>query len=272
MSATSLPSLDSAYPVPGNAVGSYQRDGFVLLRKIATPQEIAPYREAIVETTFGQASDRKPLAERDTYGKAFIQVMNLWRTNERVARFVLAPRFARIAATLLGVDRVRLYHDQALFKEPGGGHTPWHQDGFFWPLDASRTVTMWMPLVDITAEMGSMTFAGGSQRDGFIKVPDGISDESDEFYNEYVVSKGYPLITSGAMAAGDATFHSGITIHRAPENATQTTREVMTVIYFADGELVQEPQNANQDVDRQAWLDGAAPGTPAASALNPLLG
>src|SRR5207249_11996994 len=56
-----------------------------------------------------------------------------------------------------------LYHDQALFKEAGGGRTPWHQDMYYWPLDTDRTITMWMPLVDVPAEVGSMLFASGSQ-------------------------------------------------------------------------------------------------------------
>ena len=63
-------------------------------------------------------------------------------------------RFAGVAAALLGVDGVRLYHDQALFKEPGGGPTPWHQDQVYWPLATDRTITMWMPLVDLPDASG----------------------------------------------------------------------------------------------------------------------
>ena len=59
--------------------------------------------------------------------------MNLWAVDDAVKQFTLAKRFAKIAADLLGVDKVRLYHDQALYKEPGGGFTPWHQDQYYWP-------------------------------------------------------------------------------------------------------------------------------------------
>lgn len=266
-----LPPLTSEYPLSQDAVDSYRRDGHLILRGVAAPAEIKGYRDAIVSTTFGQAGDLKPMAERDTYGKAFIQVMNLWRTDPRVAQFVLAPRFAQIAAKLIGCERVRLYHDQALFKEPGGGHTPWHQDGYYWPLDASKTVTMWMPLVDISETMGSMTFASASHLHGFVPIPEGISDASEEFFDDFVAEKGYKLSTAGAMTAGDATFHSGITIHRAPGNSTDRVREVMTIIYFADGEHVREPKNANQEADRQSWFAGLPAGQLAASELNPLL-
>ena len=36
--------------------------------------------------------------QRDTYGKAFLQTMNLWESDEDVRKFVFARRFARIAA------------------------------------------------------------------------------------------------------------------------------------------------------------------------------
>ncbi len=60
---------------------------------------------------------------------------------------------------LFGVKNVRLCHDQALIKEAGGGITPWHQDAMYWPLDGTKCITMWMPLVDITTDMGVLTFA-----------------------------------------------------------------------------------------------------------------
>jgi len=49
-------------------------------------------------------------------------------------------------------------------------------------------------------------------------------------------------------------------------------REVMTVIYMDAEAQVIEPLNPNQEADRQRWLQGLAPGSLAASALNPLMG
>lgn len=44
------------------------------------------------------------------------------------------------------VEGVRIYHDQALNKEPGGGYTPWHCDGYYWPVQSDKIVTAWVPL------------------------------------------------------------------------------------------------------------------------------
>ena len=73
------------------------------------------------------------------------------------------------------------------------------------------------------------------------------------------------------MRAGDATFHQGNTLHKAPGNASGTMREVMTIIYYADGTRVSAPVNDAQEKDRQRWLSSVAPGALAVSGLNPLL-
>lgn len=263
--------LASAYPLSNDQIEQYRRQGWICLREVCSPEEIARYRATIVEATMRHNRETRPIEERDTYGRAFLQVTNLWVHDETVKKFVLAPRFAAIASQLMLVDRVRLYHDQALFKEPGGGHTPWHQDQFYWPLDTPTTITMWMPLVDIDPVMGSMTFASGSHQEGFVPLQTQISDASEQYFEDFVRDKGYPCETAGAMTAGDATFHSGFTLHRAPGNPTDRVREVMTIIYYPDGTKVHAPLNDFQELDRQVWLDSISPGEPAAGPLNPVL-
>src|SRR5260370_32104028 len=149
--------LDEDCPLTDHQVTRYQRDGHLLLRKLVDHASLTHFRRAIKTAVSRHNRETRPLEDRDTYGKAFLQIMNLWEKDDSVRSFVLAKRFAHIAARLMGVDAVRILHDQALFKEPGGGITPWHQDAIYWPLDTDKTITMWMPLVDVTEQVGSMT-------------------------------------------------------------------------------------------------------------------
>ncbi len=256
--------LDPALPV------EFRRNGHVCVRGLASAGEVAAVRPAIEAAAARRTSGVAPIEERDTYGKAFLQAMNLWRLDETVRSFVFGRRFAAVAAALLGVDGVRLYHDQALIKEPGGGHTPWHQDQTYWPLDTAATITMWMPLADVGADIGTMTFASGSHALGDLRTP-GISDATEAAFDAAVREQGLAAATHGALAAGDATFHAGWTLHRAPPNPTARLRPVMTVIYFADGARVAEPADDFQRFDLALWLKGLAPGDFAASERNPLL-
>lgn len=265
-----LPDLSSDYPLLGEAVAAYRRAGHVLLTQVLAPAEVAAYRPVLSAATQQFNTEQRPMAERDTYAKAFLQIMNLWVRDEACKRFAFARRFAKIAAKLMGVDGVRMYHDQALYKEAGGGHTPWHQDQYYWPLNTDHTITMWMPLVDLTEDMGILQFASGSHLTGYLgKLP--ISDKSDEVFQQYVREKGFTVTDTKVMAAGDATFYAGWTLHSAGPNRSNKMREVMTIIYFADGARILEPDNPNRAADIERWHPGLKPGDLAASELNPVL-
>jgi ectoine hydroxylase-related dioxygenase (phytanoyl-CoA dioxygenase family) len=263
-------SLDTTIDVDATTITGFVRDGHAVVRGLASPEEVARYSPAIRSATRALSGDERPLAERDTYGKAFIQSMNLWTVDPEVREFVFARRFAKVAADLLGVGGVRLYHDQSLFKEPGGGITPWHQDQVYWPLDTDRTVTMWMPLVDIPASVGSVVFASGSHRRGDLGGS-AIGDDSQRYFDELVKHEGYDLVAYAPMRAGDATFHTGWTLHGAPANETSTMRSVMTIIYFADGTRVGPVDSPMRRDDNEKWLGSLPAGSPASSPLNPLL-
>ena len=262
--------LTGTYRLSPQHVQSFRRNGHVFLPQLLPAESMAPFRDAIVATADRNSRETRPLDERDTYGKAFLQIFNLWTLDDTVRRFVLAPRFAEVAARLLGVERVRLYHDQALFKEAGGGITPWHQDQHYWPLDTDRTITLWMPLVDIDEHMGMMQFASGAHRLGYI-ANRGISDDSEAFYERFVADEGLDITDTRTARAGDASFHAGWALHRALPNRSSVRREVMTVIYFADGARITNPVRPEARGDLHAWLGDLPPGAPAATRLNPVV-
>ncbi len=268
---SSLPTLSSDYPLTPNHIQEFRTSGVTLVRGLASPDEIAAYRPAINKAVADLNTEKRALKDRDTYGMAFLQTMNLWTKDEVVKQFSFARRFAKVAAELMGVSGVRMYHDQALYKEPGGGPTPWHQDQNYWPLDTDKTVTMWMPLLDIAPEVGTLSFARGSHREGFLgNIP--ISDKSEEIFKDFVRERGYEVFSYGAMNAGDATFHTGWTLHAAPGNPSTTfLREVMTVIYVAEDARISEADSKERQADLKMWLPGQTPGDVVGSPLNPVL-
>ena len=263
-------SLDRTVDLDPAAAEDFRRNGHVVVRGLASLDEISTYSPAIKDATQLLSGDQRPLSERDTYGKAFIQSMNLWTINPTARKFVFAKRFAKVAADLMGVDGVRLYHDQSLFKEPGGGITPWHQDQVYWPLDTSHTITMWMPLVDVPTDVGSVVFASGSHQQGDLGGS-AIGDDSQRHFDRLIEQAQFKLASYAPMRAGDATFHGGWTLHGAPANETTTMRSVMTIIYFADGTRVGEVASPMQRDDHERWLGSLPPGSLADSEMNPLL-
>lgn len=265
--------LDAPYALSGQSAESFRRDGFVRLSGVLSPGTLETYGEAVDAAVEESRRQQPEWRERSTYQRAFVQVTNLWRNHPRVRDLVFSERLARLAAELLRTSGVRLYHDQALYKEPAedstGGHTPWHADQYYWPLATDRTVTAWIPLHDVPLAMGPLEFARASQR--FTAGRDlAISDESEGTLSDTLEAEGFDHVCE-PYAAGDVSFHRGWTFHRAGANRTRHTRRVMTVIYMADGCTVAEPTSDAQQLDLATWLPGLRPGDAAASALNPLL-
>ena len=250
-------------------VESFRRDGHVLVRGVATRDEIAACRPVIQNVVADVASRGDSQGRIDDYSKLFTQVTNVWRVNDDARRVVFTTRWASIAAQLLGVPSVRLYHDQALFKPPGADRTPWHQDRYYWPLDTDLTLTMWLPLVDVTEEMGPTRFASSSHRARDLGDLE-ISSNTDSRLASMIEEHRWPVV-SVPVFAGDATFHAGGTVHSAGANRSDRVREVLTVIYYAANARVAEPANDNQRVDMEVFLPGTKPGDEAKSDLNPIL-
>ena len=261
--------LDAAYVLEPAAIDGYRASGFVHLPGVlgaGTLERFGPEITAAVRET---GPRDRPMEERTTYERAFVQVMNLWRERAAVRSFVFGRRLARIAAGLLGVSGVRLYHDQALYKEPGGGHTPWHADQYYWPLATDRCCTAWIPLQDVPLEMGPLAFAAGSHRlEVGRDLP--ISDESEARVARALGRAGPPQVEE-PFALGDVSFHAGWTFHRAGANRTGRMRAVMTVIYMDADMRLAAPRNANQQNDWETWCPGAVVGEPIATPLNPVL-
>ena len=68
------------------------------------------------------------MAEKSRYEQSFQQCLNLWEGHPGVRPLTVHPRIGQAAALLLGVPALRLWHDQALYKEAGGRGTDAHQN------------------------------------------------------------------------------------------------------------------------------------------------
>jgi len=269
MLAVPAPGLTEAYPLREDAIDQFRRDGFIHLHRVVAPETLRRYADEITIKVLELNTMDLPLSQRSTYDKAFLQVANIWRQSNIVKELVFSRRLARIATELLGSNGVRLYHDQALYKEPGGGITPWHVDQYYWPLASPATVTAWIPLQDTPVDMGPLSFASGSHRFPFLRDLS-ISDASEQVIQEAMDRERYPYVER-PFELGDVSFHNGYTFHRAPPNRSRQARQVMTIIYMERDIKVSEPTNDQQRGDLETWLPGTRIGATPDGPLNPVL-
>ena len=261
--------LDTPYLLTNDQIEFYQKNQFIKLKEVLNTETIQFFNTIISKQVDEMNRIETALEDRTTYGKAFLQLFNLWCENTVIKELVFSKRIAKIAADLMQVAGVRLYHDQALFKEGGGGITPWHADQFYWPLSTDKTVTAWIPLQATPLEMGPLEFSAGSQ-----VIIEGrelaISDESEAILQKKLRVTDFKHVIE-PFDVGEISLHSGWIFHRAGANVTNEMRKVMTIIYMDKNMVLKSPENENQKIDWETWCPGAVIGEIINSPINPVL-
>lgn len=256
--------LAEPYLVPTEAVEAFSRNAFVKLPNVLSPPVVRRLAERLQELLVTQHGT-------DTAGR-FLALEQMWLHDDLMRLVALSPRVGGVAATLLGEDGVRIYHDNALSKEPACGRTPWHHDDEHFPLDSHQVLTAWMPMSAIPAEMGPLSFAHGTLLRELLA---GL--EFDKVGTTYDVAVSQRFGTSGVQVTdspygvGEVSFHSSLCFHTAGPNRTTQPRRALATTYFADGtRVVAAPTMVSGTW--QEFLPDTAPGAPAQSAVNPVVG
>ena len=223
------------YPITLHAatIARFQQDGFVKTPNVLNIQELGRHARAVdAEVARRTATDNRPLSDKSTYEQSFIQCMRLWETSADVKALSCHAGLAGMAAQLLGVDSVRLWQDQALYKESGGRETTAHQDETFWPIGAAPLISAWIPFDAITIHNGAMAYVPGSHKAGPLKTVD-ITHRSEPYDH---LANPQPRGQSPQWVdvdPGAVVWHDGFTVHQASANESPNTRRVFTVVYIA---------------------------------------
>lgn len=255
--STPCSSFDAAAPL----IAAFRRDGFVHARSVLTDREVVRFRAAVdCAVARRKSNDPRSPSEKSPYEQSFLQCEYLWEDFPDVAPLTFHPKIAGLAAALIGAPAVRLWHDQALYKEAGGRETDAHQDHAYWPVAERAMLTAWIPLVDVDETMGAMGYVPGTQHgdceyvDIFAKPGSGAALEAKHARPVFVPA-----------CAGDVIFHAAGAVHLARANRSDRTRKVHTAIYFADG-CTRAEKGDHPSLTR----NGTAPGEKIAGPATPI--
>ena len=282
-----LPAFDTlAPPLPADQLLAFERKGHTITRGLCRREEMADWGKCVraafekdkllalrqkVRVFLGTEAyehartvedcEEMLEAEVDPEDIPFLQTFNSWRRYQDLRRLALAPRFAHMAAQLLGVPRVRLYQDSTFLKRDGDGPTNWHSDLAMAPFNTNDFITVWMPMTEVPPEEEGGTglcFASGSGRDfalSFWDDPHASEDLSDR----------YEVESYGRMLPGDASWHHGWCLHSSAENLTGQDRLAFALAFVAAdahvlGKHAKNKPHTEDDLSYADWLGDCQPG------------
>lgn len=258
--------MATPYDLTQSQTEAFRRNGFIKLKGVLSPGAVTALRQTLAER-LGAAFHTELDGGAD--GR-FLSEEMAWLDDDVLRAFTLSPRIAGICGELLGVDAMRLYHDNLLSKEPGCGRTPWHYDDHHFPLNTHDVVTAWIPAQAIPRAMGPLAFA--RPIDVWKQVAHVPFDKTDDSYDREVAQifrQAGVDVEDGPFEEGEVSFHHNLSFHTAGPNASTLSRMVLANTYYADGaRVVDEPTLVSGDWRK--FIPDTEPGELAASRLNPV--
>jgi hypothetical protein len=221
--------------VTDEEVSSYRENGWVKLDGLMSP-ELA---NELLERAKARMGEHATVEMPDNRPNIMTpQLRALWQDwqnpaeEDELFRSVSQSRaMGRLASRLLRDRDVRWWGDGILCKLPsseGGSRTPWHQDFPYVALDRIGLLNVWVALVDMPAEMGTMRFLNRSQRIGPMGRVIHRTDGKDLLDLYPWIAEEHEVSPALRLKCGDATVHDWMTVHAAPPNETDQPRWAYT--------------------------------------------
>lgn len=197
-------------------------------------------------------------AEQYLQQRYFWSARHLSAEHDAFRRTGQGGAFPRIAASLLGVPRLRLLFDQIILKAAGAAATPWHQDQPSLCIDPYRICTFWIPLRDVVPDEGAIQFACHSERTELPVHGLGLDPEAGD-NGDALVAAGYRPESPCAYAAGSCTIHDGWAVHGAQANRSRFDRPAINLVYYdADARVTENGRDWWRARDK--FFPGREPG------------
>lgn len=233
------------YQVTAEQVESYRKNGYVVIEGFLSTEELEDWRREVADAVQQRVSRMAPAGKLDAkhefYSNVFLQCVRLADDHAGVARLMLDERLGEAAATLAGVDGIRIWHDQALIKQPYGNPTSWHLDNPYWSFHSKDALSIWVALDDATMPNGCMWYLPGTHAQASFENVD-IGPNMVDLFKAYPQWKEIDAVAC-PCPAGSAVFHNGLTAHAAGPNMTSRPRRAMTCAYMPDGATFNGTQN-----------------------------
>jgi phytanoyl-CoA hydroxylase len=250
------------YVVSVDEYVTFRRDGFLIVRGLYTPAEVAELRDHADDLMNGRLPEQQGMATLNADGtiadgtaqqelapppahltpeqkaEFWLRIHMLHRKLALHEKHLLHPRVLDVLEALIGPD-VAALQTMLFLKGPGKPGQGFHQDSYYIPTYPDSLCGAWVAIDDVDEENGCMFFTpgsghepvypaegGGAFGDGGlagIKYIKGASETDDEKNDLYPIWKRkYNHEVAAVMKAGDVAFFNGHVLHRSHTNRSKT--------------------------------------------------
>jgi ectoine hydroxylase-related dioxygenase (phytanoyl-CoA dioxygenase family) len=212
----------------------FQTHGWLQVDNVLTRSEAEEAREKLLELAskgLGSKDNHVAALASSDYQRMAKAINEPSRVSEYFRKLATSRKIGELMREIMGVEDIRLFRDLGLIKPPeseDGIATGVHQDQVFYPLDRKGVASVWIALVDLPANSGTMRFVDASHKNGpvgryVLPGHDWLASHPEDAEN---------MTPAPALAAGSATIHDGFTLHGSDPNTWDKPRIALTLAYF----------------------------------------
>ncbi len=253
----SFPSSDPLRSITQAEISSFLLDGVVHLPEIVNKDWLDLIDSALklmltepemfadltaLGSDLNKTQDSTVLTDGGIKGGRFLSGVDHWKEDEIFAAFAKISPLPSIVAELMNSEKVYLYEDSVLIKEPGTAErTAFHQDLSYFHIEGENICTVWAPLDDVDSETGGVVYLRSSHKSNKVFKPNWFvvneslpGTEGMDLPDIEISDEKLDLIQFNTKP-GDLVVHHALTLHGAGGNSSVSKqRRAVSVRYCGD--------------------------------------
>lgn len=224
-------------------LAAYDRDGAIVVRNVLDMEAVERVRSASARAVEIMLLRNEAQGKPRPTEPAFHNVLFMFRFDPEFLAIATKTNLAKVAGDVMQSDKVILFGDHLLVKEPGTEETtPWHHDLPYWPIRGQKMCSVWLAMDEVTLETGALEYIAGSHKWGRMFQPEAFGKpgkipglEELEPIPDIEAERERHTILSWDLKPGDVLVHHPLVVHGAGRNArTDRHRRALSLRYTGD--------------------------------------
>ena len=214
-----------------NLKQSYDKNGFIILRKVLSKNKTIEIKKNILK--YFESKSKQLNGRRINYTKKSKKINSIHNFEKVgfVKKMIKNKTFKKIARTFVG-ERIKSFGAE-LFAKPAkeGLAVPIHQDNYYWNIDNSKGITIWIALDKSNKKNGGIFYFKKSHLIGIQEHKNSyVPGSSQALKSNFILKKFEKAQTN--LSAGDVIIHNCMILHGSNMNKTKMSRTGLTLRYI----------------------------------------
>tara|TARA_Y100000816_G_C26102670_1_gene584856 strand:- start:258 stop:989 length:732 start_codon:yes stop_codon:yes gene_type:complete len=216
-------------------INNYHKNGWVKIKNFIKSHQVIEFKKKInifLEKKYHKYDDRFINFVNDEKKIENINSFHKLDDCKWIKNFSQNKKLKNIVKKLLKTNSFKLRQAEYFAKPKKKGlAAPDHQDNYFWNLDDSNAITVWIALTESNKKNGGVYYFNSSHNYGILKHKKSYMKGTSQTIKDKKFLKKFS-ISYPSLKKGDALVHHSLIVHGSKQNKSIYSRKGITFQYI----------------------------------------